>query len=74
MKNFPHMHRKWLLLLPVLGIVLISGTLDLDRLFNYADQPVPDYITRDNTLGNDITDEIATLGRVEERENAIRPR
>lgn len=58
------MHRKWLLLFPILGVVLMSGTLDLDRLFNYGDQPVPDYITRDNTNGNDITNEIATLGRV----------
>ena len=42
-----------------------SGTLDLDNLFNYANQPVPGYINKDNTTpGNPITDAGATLGRV----------
>lgn len=39
-------------------------TLDLKNLFNYSDQTIPDYITQDNSEGNDITDETATLGRV----------
>ena len=41
-----------------------DGVLDLTRLANYAAQPVPAYITKDNTPGNPITDEGATLGRV----------
>jgi cytochrome c peroxidase len=48
-----------------LGFILISGTIDLDNLFNYANQNVPDYITKDNTANNNaIDDKIATLGRV----------
>ena len=48
-----------------LGFILISGTIDLDTLFNYANQTVPTYITKDNTPGaNPIDDKIATLGRV----------
>lgn len=40
-------------------------TLDLTNPENYANQPVPAYITRDNTpLDNEITDLGATLGRV----------
>lgn len=41
-----------------------SGTIDLDNLFNYANQEIPTYITRDNTGSNAIDDKIATLGRV----------
>jgi cytochrome c peroxidase len=45
-----------------------NGVLDLTNLANYAAQPVPAYITRDNTPGgptaNPITDAGATLGRV----------
>lgn len=44
---------------------LISGTIDLNNLFNYANQSIPSYITKDNTPSNNlITDEGATLGRV----------
>ena len=32
--------------------------------FNYANQPFPSYITKDNTDDNSITDAGATLGRV----------
>lgn len=39
-------------------------TLDLQNLFNYSNQPIPSYITKDNTGSNLITDEAATLGRV----------
>ena len=39
-------------------------TLDLQNLFNYEDQAIPSYITKDNTDGNPITNEAATLGRV----------
>jgi cytochrome c peroxidase len=41
-----------------------SGKIDLNNLQNYANQPVPTYITKDNTSGNIITDKGATLGRV----------
>jgi len=42
-----------------------DGVLDLTNLANYANQDAPDYITRDNTPGNNqISDLGATLGRV----------
>jgi cytochrome c peroxidase len=42
-----------------------DGILDLTSLANYANQPVPTYIRRDNTpAGNPITNEGSTLGRV----------
>ncbi|MEQ6122877.1 cytochrome c peroxidase [Pseudotenacibaculum sp. MALMAid0570] len=48
-----------------LGFLFISGTIDLDNLFNYANQTIPNYITKDNTPNtNPIDDKIATLGRV----------
>ncbi len=53
-----------LLLLPILAM-LGNGTIDLTMLFNYANQIVPGYINEDNTPNNNqISDEIATLGRV----------
>lgn len=39
-------------------------TIDLNKLANYANQPKPAYIVKDNTFGNNITDAKATLGRV----------
>lgn len=48
-----------------LAFLLISGTIDLDNLFDYAGQTQPNYITKDNTPGNNAIDnKIATLGRV----------
>lgn len=42
-----------------------TGILDLTTLANYAAQPIPNYITKSNTPGNNpITDKGATLGRV----------
>jgi cytochrome c peroxidase len=42
-----------------------NGVIDLNNLYNYADQQVPGYITKDNTPPNNtITDIGATLGRV----------
>jgi cytochrome c peroxidase len=42
-----------------------DGVLDLTQLANYANQPVPAYITNNNTTaGNPVTDRGATLGRV----------
>ena len=38
--------------------------INLDELANYANQTIPNYITKDNTNGNIITDAGATLGRV----------
>ena len=51
----------------ILGLVfvLISGTVDLDNLFDYANQSIPNYINKDNTPANNAIDnKIATLGRV----------
>jgi len=44
--------------------ILVSGTINLGNLENYEDQIVPEYITRDNTEMNEISDKGATLGRV----------
>ena len=52
------------LLFLAFGWLLISATIDLDNLFNYANQDFPDYISKDNTDGNPIDDMTATLGRV----------
>lgn len=42
-----------------------DGILDLTTLANYASQPVPAYVIKNNTPpGNAITDRAATLGRV----------
>lgn len=46
-------------------MAMISATIDLKDLPNFATQAIPVYITQDNTTeGNVITDEGATLGRV----------
>lgn len=44
--------------------ILLGGNINLEALPNFANQTVPDYIRRDNTRGNEITDAGATLGRV----------
>jgi cytochrome c peroxidase len=44
--------------------VTFDGRLNLSDPFNYASQSIPDYIDRDNTGQNTITDAQATLGRV----------
>lgn len=41
-----------------------AGKIDLNNPINYANQGKPAYITKDNTIGNPITDKGATLGRV----------
>lgn len=41
-----------------------GNSIDLNNLYNYANQAVPNYITKDNTADNFITDEGATLGRI----------
>lgn len=50
---------------PTASIAAAFGDkIDLENLANYANQSVPNYINRDNTAGNVITDAGATLGRV----------
>ena len=45
--------------------ILVSGTIDLNDLFNYESQNIPSYITKDNTPeSNPINNQITTLGRV----------
>lgn len=47
------------------GLVIgLPGGIDLADPLNYGSQPIPDYIDRDNTRENPITDVGATLGRV----------
>lgn len=59
------MRSKLFFLLFILGsLSFISGTIDLDNLLNYQNQDIPEYITKDNTIDNHITDAGATLGRV----------
>lgn len=58
---------KSLILFPALVATAFAQekTLDLTHPANYANQPVPAYITKDNTpVNNEITDLGATLGRV----------
>lgn len=43
---------------------VFGDKLHLDNLLNYANQTIPDYITKDNGTLNPINDKIATLGRV----------
>ncbi|MBW7845507.1 MAG: cytochrome-c peroxidase [Bacteroidia bacterium] len=40
------------------------GAINIDKLEQYAGQEIPDYITKDNSGGNYVTDKGATLGRV----------
>lgn len=48
-----------------IGIELTFGdNIDLENLHNYEDQFIPNYIDEDNTNQNQISDEVATLGRV----------
>ena len=43
---------------------VFGNTIELDNLSNYENQTVLNYITKNNSLGNNISNEIATLGRV----------
>lgn len=59
------MQRLTILFWGGLALLITAGTIDLNELFNYSDQPVPPYILQDNTpADNPITDAGATLGRV----------
>lgn len=41
-----------------------ANSIDFNALDNYANQPKPSYITKDNVGGNGIIDKQATLGRI----------
>jgi cytochrome c peroxidase len=41
-----------------------GDAINLNNLSNYANQTIPSYITKDNSVGNPITNKGATLGRV----------
>lgn len=58
------MKKLLLFTLPIAVIAVTAATIDLNNPENYANQSFPNYITRDNTQGNFITDKGATLGRV----------
>lgn len=50
---------------PYAAITATFGSnINPESLYNYANQSVPSYITKDNTAGNSITNKGATLGRV----------
>ncbi|KAB7729040.1 cytochrome-c peroxidase [Rudanella paleaurantiibacter] len=50
---------------PYTAVKAKFGTrIDLNNLLNYANQPVPSYITKNNSRNTSITDAKATLGRV----------
>ena len=54
----------------ILGLASVSllfiaaNSIDLNQLNNYMNQGKPNYITKDNTTTNLLTDKGATLGRV----------
>ncbi len=52
--------------LPTYAIIdsVFKGAINLNALENYAQQTIPNYITKDNTAANPITNKGATLGRV----------
>lgn len=53
------------ILIALIGVSLVlATTIDLNDLFNYSNQNIPNYINKDNTNGNNITNAGATLGRV----------
>lgn len=44
---------------------IMDGFVDLNQLYNYQDQDIPDYIRNNTTpADNQLQDEVATLGRV----------
>mgnify|MGYP000418646295 CR=1 FL=1 len=55
---------KVIIALIAFAVILSSMTIDLQNLFNYANQSKPAYITKDNTISNAVSNEGATLGRV----------
>ena len=54
-----------IVLIALMSFFLIAGTIDVLNFLFYANQPIPDYINRDNTpADNSIANPSATLGRV----------
>tara|TARA_B100000787_G_scaffold170248_1_gene165202 strand:- start:42728 stop:42979 length:252 start_codon:yes stop_codon:yes gene_type:complete len=49
------MNKKLSQFITILGLafIIVSGTVDLDNLFNYENQQVPNYITQEN-LGKEL--------------------
>lgn len=59
------MKLKYILLFIISTICLMAnGTIDLTALENFANQFIPNYIDKDNTRNNPISNEGATLGKV----------
>jgi cytochrome c peroxidase len=59
------MKRTHVLFVLLMGVIIISATIDLNNLPNYAQQTIPAYITRNNTPpNNQVSDKVAILGRV----------
>ncbi len=52
------------LIVILLGAIALAAGINLDQLYNYSEQGVPNYINKDNTGSNVLDDKIATLGRV----------
>jgi cytochrome c peroxidase len=60
-----HMKQSALVLIVIISLTALAATIDLNSLVNYTNQPVPSYITKNNTPpGNPISNKGATLGRV----------
>jgi cytochrome c peroxidase len=54
-----------ILIFSISWILFSAGVVNLNNLFNYANQSLPSYIVKDNTPANNTLDnKIATLGRV----------
>lgn len=59
------MKTKGLFILLITSIIMMSATIDLNQLYNYSNQVVPNYILKNNIpANNNLTDAGATLGRV----------
>lgn len=60
-----HKNEDYVAIDPFAAVKATFGSnLDMNNLANYANQPVPAYITKFNGANNPITDKGATLGRV----------
>tara|TARA_B100000508_G_scaffold55003_2_gene42619 strand:- start:21665 stop:23053 length:1389 start_codon:yes stop_codon:yes gene_type:complete len=48
----------------IILVIVMAATVDLNNPFNYESQTIAPYISKDNTGSNEISDLVATLGRV----------
>ena len=64
MKMRPSFGLESVALLLACSGVLKGEPLNIAKLHNYANQSVPAFVTKDNSVGYEITDNGATLGRV----------